>query len=154
MTSRSKISLAALGIALAFLCLGGILGYHHSVAINHASELALSITESDSIHAYIDTQLREGTDAAREDALRTHLAYAERMRARHDPIFDAKVLNMDSALDYIRLAILARHRNAEEEASQDTRRALGYCQNLGPAACNTDKLTQLARATDTAGIFK
>jgi hypothetical protein len=151
---RHTIRLYALIIALAALCLGGILGYRHTLAIKHASDLALSVTEFESIHTYIDTQLREGTDTAREDALRTHIAYTERMRARHDPLFDAKVMNIGSALDYIRLAILARHRNAEDEARQDTLRALNYCRNLGPTACNVDKLTQLVRATDKAGIFK
>jgi hypothetical protein len=152
--SPHKTRLYAIIIAIAALCLGGILGYRHALAIKHASDLALSVTEFEFIHTYIDTQLREGTDAAREDALRTHIAYTERMRARHDPIFDANMMNMSSSLNYIRLAILVRHRNAEDEARQDTLRALNYCRNLGPTACNVDKLTQLVHATDKAGIFK
>lgn len=154
MPQRLKLSLAALAIALICLALGALIGSRHAAAQARSTTNALDKAEVDYIHAYLDTQLREGTDAAREEAIRAHIAFSERIRARHDPFFTAKVTDFDSAMDYTRLAILARKRGAEAEAKQDISHAMNYCLRLDWQVCSADKLTAAVVELDKAGIFR
>lgn len=154
MPQRLKLSLAALAIALICLALGGYLGSRYATAQARSATNALDKAEVDYIHAYLDTQLSQGTDAAREDAIRAHLAFSERIRARHDPFFTARVNDFDSAMDYTRLAILARKRGAEAEATQNISHAMNYCLRLDWQVCSADKLTAAVLQIDKAGIFK
>jgi hypothetical protein len=154
MSQRLKLSLAALAIAIVALTLGGFIGYRYATAQAGSATTALDSTEIDYIRAYLDTQLREGTDDAREDAIRAHIAFSERIRGRHDPFFTARVTDFDSAMDYTRLAILARKRGAEDEARQDIGHAMNYCLHLDWQTCNADKLIETIHTLDKAGIFK
>ena len=129
-------------------------GFYFGARINQATAVAFDMAEFGYYVAHVDTQLSEGTDATREEAIHTFLALIEKRKARPNELFTEKILASDSALSYARLAALAQKRGATQEAQQYLKRAESFCPQIGWQECSAEKITYMVQRLDKQGIFK
>lgn len=104
--------------------------------------------------AYMNLQMSEGTDAAREEALHGFLVLNEKRRARLSGLFTEKMLATDSALAYARLAALTSKRGANQEARQYLSRAESFCSQIGWQDCSAEKITHMVQRLNRQGTFE
>ncbi|MDP2829455.1 MAG: hypothetical protein Q8O37_12715 [Sulfuricellaceae bacterium] len=138
---------------LLVLIIGLGTGYYLGAEINRARSLAFDIVEVGYFRAYLDMQMSEGTDAAREEALHTFLALNEKRRTRPSEFFTEKMLATDSALAYALLAALANKRSSTQEAQQYLNRAESFCPKIGWRECSAEQITNVVQHSDKHGIF-
>ncbi|MBN8778801.1 MULTISPECIES: hypothetical protein [unclassified Thiobacillus] len=129
-------------------------GFYFGTGINKATAEAFDMAEFEYYAAHVETQLSEGTDATREEAIHTFLALIEKRKARPNELFTEKILAADSALSYARLAALAQKRGATQEAQQYLKRAESFCPQIGWQECSAEKITSMVQRLDKQGIFK
>lgn len=103
--------------------------------------------------AYMETQLTEGTDAAREEAIHTYLALIEKRKTRPSMLFTKRGFAIDSALSYARLAALAKKRGAIQDAQHYLALAESFCPQIGWQKCSADKITHVVQRLDKQGLF-
>jgi hypothetical protein len=138
---------------LLVLTIGLGAGYYIGYGSKFGPAFAFDILESSYYSAYVDMQMSEGTDAAKEEAIRTFLALTEKRRERPMPQIAPSVLALDSALAYARLAALAERRGATQEAEEHLARAKSYCPQIGWRECSIEKITYFASRLDKHGVF-
>lgn len=138
---------------LLVLTIGLAGGYYLWFGSKEGQTMAFDVIESSYYSAYMDMQMSEGTDVAREEAIRTFLALTERRRERRAPMFSKDILAIDSALAYARLAALAQKRGATQEAKQYLANAASYCPQIGWQECSVEKITHFATRLDKQGLF-
>ncbi len=145
----------ALRIALYLLALivGGGTGYYFGFRLGQESTGVFEMAETAYYAAYIEMQMSEGTDAAREEAIHTFLALNEKRRKQPSQLFPKSLLAKDSALAYARLAALAKKRGATQEAEQHLNRAASFCPQTGWQECSAEKIMSMVQRIDKTGIF-
>ncbi len=147
---KITLHIASYVLVLAF-GLGG--GYYLGFGVGQGGALAIDMAEIAHLSAYIDTQMSEGTDTTREEAIRVFLASLEERKKHPSPWFTEKVYATDSALSYARLSALARKRGAIEEAQQLLERAASYCPQIGWQECSAEKIVDAVHRLDKRGLF-
>ena len=139
---------------LLVLALGLGAGVYFGSHINQASALVFDMAEVGYYATHMETQFSEGTDAAREEVIHTFLALNEKRKSRPNEIFTKKILAVDSALAYARLAALAQKRGAAQEAQQYLQRAESFCPQIGWQVCSAEQIMYMVHRLDKQGIFK
>ncbi|MHB8914365.1 MAG: hypothetical protein ACYC4K_00980 [Thiobacillus sp.] len=102
----------------------------------------------------MEMRFSEGTDASREEAIRTFLVLNEKLKTRPSEFFTEKILATDSALAYARLAAQAQKRGGTQEAQQYLNHAVSFCSHIGWQNCSAEKNTHMVQRLDKQGIFK
>ncbi|MBZ0105704.1 MAG: hypothetical protein K8H84_08745 [Sulfuricella denitrificans] len=139
---------------LLVLAVGLGAGFYFGTGINQATAEAFDMAEFGYFAAHVDTQLSEGTDATREEAIHTFLALIEKRKTRPNELLNEKIIATDSALSYARLAAMAQKRGAIQEAQQHLKRAESFCPQIGWQDCSAEKITYMVQRLDKQGIFK
>jgi len=142
-----------IGSYILVLAAGLVGGYYLGVGTEQGRTMAFDMVESAYYSTYMDMQMSEGTDAAREEAIRTFLALTQKRRERRVPFFSERMLALDSALGNARLAALAQKRGASQEAKQYLAQAESYCPQMGWRECSAEKITDFAARLDKQGMF-
>lgn len=140
-------------VLLLALAVGAAIGYSYAEKYGEARILAFDMAEIEYYSSLSSIQMAEGTDATREEAIRNHLALIEKRKNHTSSIFTEKVAATDSALDYARLAALAKKRGADQESQQLLGKAASFCPQMGWKECNTEKLISLVLQLDKRGFF-
>lgn len=135
------------------LAIGLAGGYYVGFDSGQGRAMAFDMLESSYYSAYLDMQMSEGTDAAKEGAIRAFLALSEQRRERNAPFFSENMYALDSALGNARLAALAEKRGASQEAQQYLARAESYCHLTGWNECSAATIVDAAHRLDKKGIF-
>lgn len=128
-------------------------GYYIGFGSGQGRAMAFDMLESTYYSAYLDMQMSEGNDSAREGAIRTFLALSEQRRERNGPLFSETMYAADAALGNARLAALATKRGASQEAQQYLVRAESYCPLTGWAECSAATIVDAVHRLDKKGIF-
>jgi len=115
--------------------------------------MAFDMIETDYYSAYMNAQMSEGTDAGREEAIRTFLALGEQRKQRRTMTFPESAFAFDAALGYARLALLAERRGSSREAKEYSARSASYCPQLGWSDCSAQKIADTVVALDKQGLF-
>ena len=103
--------------------------------------------------AFFETQMSEGTDAAREEAIRGFLALLEKRKGHWTPLFTEKLYAVDSAVANAQLSALARKRGATQEAQDYLNLAASFCPQIGWQNCSAEKIVSHAQRLDKHGLF-
>ncbi len=152
MTSGMRIALLFTSYLLVLaLGLGG--GYYFGLRVGQGGALVADMAELTHLSAYIETQMSDGTDATREEAIRGFLASLEERKKHQSPWFTEKVYATDSALSYARLSALARRRGATQEAQKLLERAASFCPQIGWQECSAEKIVDVVHRLDKRGLF-
>lgn len=142
-----------IAVVLVILCIGVVGGYWYASRYAEAKNFASDVSELEFYSAIWSTQMAEGTDATREEAIRGHLALIEKRKGHASPMFTEKVAATDSALGYARLSALAKKRGADQEASRLLGQAASYCPAMGWRECDAEKILSAVQQLDKQGIF-
>jgi len=140
-------------VLLVTLAIGAAAGYWYAAKYAEARNFAFDMAEVGYYASFMSIQMREGTDATREEAIRGHLALIEKRKAHTSPLFTEKIAATDSALGYARLSALAKKRGADQEAQQLLNRAVSFCPQMGWAECGSEKIISFVQQLDKQGIF-
>ena len=128
-------------------------GFYFGLVSGQSREFAYEMIETGNFYAYMDLQMREGTDAAREEALHGFLALIEKRKGQQSTLLTEKIFATDSALTNARLAALAKKRGADHEAQQYLDRAASFCPQTGWHDCTAEKIVYMVQRLDKQGIF-
>jgi len=142
---KTIIRIASYLLVLA-LGLGG--GYYFGYRTGQVSAIAFDMAEMEYYFTHNEVQMAEGTDATREEALRSFLAFIEKRRGNESPWFTEKIYATDSALANARLFALAKKRGATQEATEYLGRAASFCPQIGWKECSAEKIVQLSQRLD------
>jgi hypothetical protein len=104
------------------------------------------------LSAYLSAQRSEGTDAAYEEALKAFLLVLDKRQGNWSPTRPDSVYAVDRALTYARLAMLARRRGAEKEASEYTDQSAVLCRRLGSQTCSGEQIAAAAARLDKTAL--
>ena len=146
-------SLVRATVVFTALAVGAAAGYWYAVKYSEALNLAFDMAETEYYSSFMSIQMSEGTDATREEAIRTHLALIEKRKGHTSPLFTEKFAATDSALGYARLSALAKKRGAQQETQQLLSQAVSFCPQMGWGQCDEDEILSLVQQLDKQGIF-
>ena len=127
--------------------------YYGNIRLGEARRTAENMLLTAKYSFFLETQMKEGTDAAYEEAIQGHLALLKDLKQNPDAILTDKVFAIDSALDYARLSALASKRGAAQEAKQLLARAEAFCPQIGWRECSAYKIQYFASLIDKRGLF-
>ena len=102
------------------LALGLGTGFYFGSRFGQAIPRAFDMAHVGYYMAHMEMQMGEGTDATREEAIRSFLALNEKRKERPNIRLTEKILSTESALTYARLAALDQKRGSTQEALQYT----------------------------------
>jgi len=135
------------------LVFGIALGFYLGARFYDTTMLGTEMLETNYYGAHMEVQLEHGTDSSREDAVRTLIALNEKRIARPSRYLTERMLAIDLALSYARLAALARKRGATQEAEQYSSKAVSFCPKIGWQVCSIEEINQMVQQLDKRGIF-
>ncbi|MEW6119718.1 MAG: hypothetical protein AB1593_06490 [Pseudomonadota bacterium] len=135
------------------LIVGGAIGLYFGFRLGQDSIAVFDMAETAYYAAFMETQMSDGTDAAREEAIHTFLALNEKRMKQPSKLFLESPLAKDSALAYARLAALAKKRGATQEAERYPNHAASFCTQTGWQECSPEKIMSMVQRLDRTGIF-
>lgn len=135
------------------LAIGVGTGFYFGYSLSQARSVAVDMVEVGYYSAHMETQMSEGTDATREEAIRSFIALNEKRKEHPSIWLTEKILATDSALAYARLAALAQKRGSTQEAQQYMTRAVSFCPQIGWEECSAEKINYVVHRLDRTGIF-
>lgn len=145
--------LELIGVVGLSLMVGAALGFALGIKTAQNAENAMEAVEMAHYGAFMKMQLAEGTDEARESALRGFLEMNEQRRERRSPLFHQNVYAVDAGMAWVRLASLLDKRGAKEEARDALHKAKSFCALTGWKDCSVEKFQDYARKFDQWGVF-
>ena len=128
-------------------------GFYFGFAADQGRANAYELAETGYYFAYMDMQMSEGTDAAREEAIHGFLTLVEKRKGQKSILFPEKAIAQDMAFANVRLAALAQKRGATQEAKQYLDRAASFCPQTGWRECSVEKIVSVVQRLDKQGIF-
>lgn len=145
--------LELIGIAALSLIVGGALGMKYGLDTGQEQAHAMEAVEMAHYAAFLKMQLAEGTEEARESALRGFLEMNEARRERRSPLYLQNVYAVDAGTAWVRLADLLERRGASAEAKDALHRAQSYCSLTGWKDCSVERFQIYARHYEGWGVF-
>jgi hypothetical protein len=144
----------ATGIALGTFIAGGLLGFLISREFFRTELTAYEMANIDNLSTYVMVQRFQGTRDAYEASLHDLLvALDERERAGPGPFSSGRILSVDGALTYIRLALLATERNDLDAAAKYWAQAEAMCPRAGWKSCSREDMTKVVRGLDQNSMW-
>jgi hypothetical protein len=128
-------------------------GYYTGFWVGKGNVLAFDVAETADYSGFIEAQLSEGTNAARDEALHNFLAVIEKRKGHWTPTFSEKAYAVDSALTNARLSALAQKRGTSQDAQEYLERAVSFCPQIGWQDCSAEKMVAFAQRLDEHGLF-
>ncbi|MBK6744926.1 MAG: hypothetical protein IPG66_19035 [Hydrogenophilales bacterium] len=140
-------------ILVSAVIIGFTAGTYVGLGLGQDRAMALDGVEAAHYSAFMNMQLAEGTDEARETAIRGFLEVNERRRERRSPHFIQNVYATDAGLAWVRLAALLKKRGADEEAQVALNQAQSFCPLTGWQECSIETFQEYAKRFDQWGVF-
>ena len=139
-----------LRVLLAAGCFGaGVLcGFYVSSRGGSAVHQAYQAADLELLRTYVVTQTVKGTAAAHEAALLDFLATLKRMESHPSTLFPARIVAVDEALTYARLADLAKQRSDATAAAGYLSSAAALCPSLTWEHCSAADIADFAARLD------
>jgi hypothetical protein len=146
-------SAARISSYLLVLVIGAVVGYYLGYRVTEARSFAVDISEVAYYSAYMSIQMNQGTDATREVTLRDFVARNEKRKLLPGRWITERMIAVDTALAYARLAALARKRDSMQEADEYLSRAVLFCPQMGWQECSAESINNVIQRLDKEGIF-
>jgi hypothetical protein len=135
-------------LAAACFAAGALCGFYLSWRGASYTHEAYQAADLGLLSSYLLTQSIKGTPAAHEAALLDYLALLKRMESHQSAIFTARIVAVDEALTYARLADLARQRSDTAAAAGYLASAAALCPELTWEHCSTADIADFAARLD------
>jgi hypothetical protein len=143
----------ATAIALGIFIVGGLLGFGVSREFFRIKLTAYEMANIDHMATYVMIQRFQGTPEAYEVSLRDLLVALDERERAGPGLLSGRAVPVDKALTYIRLALLASHRNDLDAAAKYRAQAEAMCPRLGWKYCSADEMTSLVRRLDEHSVW-
>jgi len=141
-------------VALVTFIAGGLFGFAISRELFRAKLTAYEMANIDHLSTYVMIQRFQGTRDAYEASLHDLLfALDERERAGPGPLSSGRIVSVDKALTYIRLALLAQERNDLDAATKYRAYAEAMCPRAGWNSCSWDDMTKMVQRLDKSSMW-
>jgi len=145
--------LATTVIAVVVFIAGGVLGFGVSRELAQAQLTAYEMADVDHFSTYVMIQRFEGTPQAYEAALNDLLAALDQRERSGSPFAPERILFVDRALTYTRLALIATSRGDAEAAAKYRSSAEALCPKVEWKTCSTDELAKLVQRLDETSMW-
>ena len=145
-------TITASGIAVGTLIAGGVLGFGVSHMLCDAKLTSYELASVDNMSTFVMIQRFKGTPQAYEAALRAYLVVLD-ARERAGPGLFSQYIEVDRAMVYARLAILAADRSDLSAAAQYRSRAEALCPHIGWKVCSAEEIVRMVRRLDEHSLW-
>ena len=144
---------ATIVIAVVAFIAGSMLGFSVSRELAQAKLTAYEMANVDHFSTYVMIQRFEGTPEAYEAALKDLLSALDQREHSGSPFLPPRIIFLDRALTYARLALLATARGDVETPARYRSQAEALCPKVEWKTCSADEFTRLVQRLDTRSMW-